>query len=297
LKQQRTPGALVVRVRRHTAVLTMLLIVVCSIGSQPVAKAIIGGTAAQNGEFPWMAALLSTTDGSQFCGGSLIAAEWVLTAGHCFFEQQTQSTFAADVQVLLGTLDVSDNSGSLHSVSEIRLPAGFVNGTNDIALLRLTTPADLNDPAIDLLPLIDPGDETTLAAPGVRATVAGWGATNPDGSTASDVLLHVEVPIVSKETCNPGGLDPEIDNNLLCAGGEAGSDSCSGDSGGPLFIATNGGFVQAGIVHAGPQICAQSNQYGLYTRVALFRTWIAQQTGVDAADQPFRVYVPIAASG
>jgi secreted trypsin-like serine protease len=42
---------------------------------------IIGGNLATSGQFKYQVAVL--TDGSSFCGGSLIADNVVLTAGHC----------------------------------------------------------------------------------------------------------------------------------------------------------------------------------------------------------------------
>ena len=46
--------------------------------------AIVGGEEAAPGEFPHQVALLrGGVGGSLMCGGSLIAADRVLTAGHC----------------------------------------------------------------------------------------------------------------------------------------------------------------------------------------------------------------------
>ena len=46
--------------------------------------AIVGGEEAAPGEFPHqVAVLLGGVGGSLLCGGSLIAADKVLTAGHC----------------------------------------------------------------------------------------------------------------------------------------------------------------------------------------------------------------------
>lgn len=45
---------------------------------------IIGGEPARAGQFPFAAAVYSTTvDGTFFCGGTLLTEQWVLTAGQC----------------------------------------------------------------------------------------------------------------------------------------------------------------------------------------------------------------------
>ena len=54
----------------------------------------------------------------------------------------------------------------------------------------------------------------------------GWGTTT-FGGAYSDVLLEVELPVVTKQTCSAdmsGIID--ITDNMICAGGEAGKDSC-----------------------------------------------------------------------
>ena len=58
---------------------------------------IVGGVAAQAGEFPYIVSLQDTT-GFHFCGGTLINAYTVLTAGHCS-DQNPRS-----VRVRAGTL-------------------------------------------------------------------------------------------------------------------------------------------------------------------------------------------------
>ena len=68
--------------------------------------------------------------------------------------------------------------------------------------------------------------------------------------------------------------------NQLCAGGEAGIDSCRGDSGGPLMlidrsIPNRPFWYCAGIVSFGPSPCGMAGWPGVYTRVSSYTNWIA----------------------
>ena len=42
---------------------------------------IVDGTETETHEFPWVASL--QVNGEHFCGGTLVAPNWVLTAAHC----------------------------------------------------------------------------------------------------------------------------------------------------------------------------------------------------------------------
>lgn len=43
---------------------------------------IVGGVEAGVGDWPWQA-LLQSKSGAQFCGGTLVDIQWVMTASHC----------------------------------------------------------------------------------------------------------------------------------------------------------------------------------------------------------------------
>jgi secreted trypsin-like serine protease len=94
----------------------------------------------------------------------------------------------------------------------------------------------------------------------------------------------VIVPLQPKSDCNDAdSYDGFITNNMICAGLDAGGkDTCQGDSGGPLTARLNdeGGLakydVLTGITSFGTG-CADPELFGVYTRVAKFRTWINAQ--------------------
>merc|ERR1711879_106650 len=84
--------------------------------------------------------------------------------------------------------------------------------------------------------------------------------------------MGVSVPVVTKTQCAADVTN--VEDGMICAGGTAGEDSCSGDSGGPLTYESNGQHILIGETSFGPTPCAQANQYGVYGRISYFRTWI-----------------------
>lgn len=255
---------------------------------------IVGGRPAPEGAFPWMVALLRAAEPdpfqAQFCGGSLIAPEWVLTAAHCFFDPRGEPY--VDVQsldLLLGTTVLQIGAGQRIQAAQIVIhpnydPRRGTEGGNDIALVRLSRPV-----ALPTLPLVQP-NQTNLTAPGTLATILGWGATFPrtleeEPSGFPRALQQAEVPLVSNEVCNaPQSYNGAILETMLCAGfPQGGVDTCKGDSGGPLVVPTSSGFALAGITSFG-QGCAQPNFYGVYTRVSSFVGFV--QSVIGSAPSP-----------
>ena len=58
-------------------------------GMKPRAR-IVGGTKAPKGAWPWQAQI-RTSSGFPFCGGTLVAPQWVVTAAHCVSRKSTSA--------------------------------------------------------------------------------------------------------------------------------------------------------------------------------------------------------------
>jgi len=110
---------------------------------------------------------------------------------------------------------------------------------------------------------------------GVRCWVAGWGrdAAKEQGGQFSFIQKKVDVPLYNKDRCearlkqelsrkSQSGRRFELTAGELCAGGEAGKDSCDGDGGAPLVCKSQSGhwhvvgLVAWGIGCANPDVPA-----------------------------------------
>jgi uncharacterized repeat protein (TIGR01451 family) len=246
-----------------------------------VSPKIVGGSTAQEGAWPWQVAVLfngMTPSNGQFCAGSLITPEWIVTAAHC-------ADVTTNIDIQAGIHALSSGAGQKRDVSTVIVHPNYNSTTfnNDIALVKVSAPFTLNSTVSTIFPLTT--EDGSLANPGVTATVTGWGTTSSSGSD-SDVLLQVEVPIISTSDCNAStSYNGNVTANMICAGfiDDGGKDSCQGDSGGPLVVPEGSGWRLAGIVSWGIG-CALPRFPGVYTRVSEMTDFINQHTGVFSAD-------------
>ena len=186
----------------------------------------------------WVASI--TDAGQYFCAGTLVHAQWVLTAAHCV--DDVDSFFRINVG---GTRWFE---GSQRQLSQVHIHPQYNRNdisSVDLAMVRLNSP-------VSLAPI--PNLVSTASWPVIGQTliVLGWGETS-DGSPVPDYLQGAGVFVNSDSTgvrddgypfCNESWV-AESGYEDFCFGGV--SWACPGDSGGPLVgrsspSATSGSF-------------------------------------------------------
>ncbi|XP_043823485.1 trypsin-like [Dromiciops gliroides] len=228
---------------------------------------IIGGKNCTKDSVPYQVYIAT---GNFMCGGSLIKAQWVLSAAHCY---------NPEIQVILGAYNLNIFEGTEQIISSnkvIRHPSYNEEDTNhDIMLIKLTKSATLNSHVSTIsLP-------TSCVAPGTNCLISGWGKTKISlwdwlaglylfpRAKSPNILQCLNAPVLSDISCQkayPG----KITRNMICLGFMEGKkDTCQGDSGGPVVCK---GQLQ-GIVSWGMG-CAKKGYPGVYTKVCNYVDWI-----------------------
>ena len=224
---------------------------------------VVGGEPVPDGKYKFVAALRDITRGNtvyqqQFCGGTLIDRNSVLTAAHC-----VEGVRATRLRVTVGRTVLKSDQGQTRRVGKIfRHPmynsaeSGF---RYDAAVLKLDSRVRNISPI-----RIPVTSDEAFEEPGRLATVAGWGTTTYSDSNRSNRMREAQVPIVSDARAKEV-YRSSYTNALMVAAGQEGTDTCKGDSGGPLFVETSTEvFNQIGITSFGKR-CALKGYPGVYT--------------------------------
>lgn len=230
---------------------------------------LVGGGNAEPNSAPWMISLQwGTIRPAHFCGGALIAPNWVLTAAHCSssypnFGISTLVSGLHDLNAFFGHEQI--RRVDMDQIFPHDDWTGFV-GPNDISLMLVAQPF-VEDATVRPIALPDSGEVHTGS---VR--LHGWGSTSTGFIPVFPTILQtVEKPLITIAQCAPLFPNVVVDDTNICTGPlTGGASACSGDSGSPLVQ----GNELVGIFSHTFIPCGQANRPSVYARVSAYISWI-----------------------
>lgn len=243
---------------------------------------VIGGTDAPAGKWPDATATIQP-DGLQGCTGTLIAPTVVLTAEHCLYD-------GGPTSVVIGAASLArKNEGDIIAVTK---RMAYPNGDRslDIGVLVLA-----NASRFAPRPIAS-GWASFDIKNAAQVAIVGFGAIDRDAMTYKNELQEAVTTITDADCTKSQGCNTLAKPNGELGAGGMGVDTCPGDSGGPLYLISDGGTYLAGVTSRG----YDNNSYdcsegGIYARPDKAVDWIEEVAGVKVARGPEPTYEPLRA--
>lgn len=255
-----------------TAAALLLLAIPSRADESPVVQPrIVNGVVT--GDFPTTGALLTPANPNLArlaCSGTLIGCETFLTAAHCVCPTDGLDCTGANPPDPSAYLVYLQHAG-FFTVSSIAVRSDYDFPVADIAVLKLGSAVTGVRPS----PI-----DTTGVGLGVRGTIAGFGRT---GGSSSDYGIKRAGEVITA-VCPPGISDvTSVCWEFSDPMGPPGEDSntCNGDSGGPLFVDLGGGPVVAGVTSGGEAFDCLPTDHSFDARVSFYSAWIQSEGGAD----------------
>ncbi|TNE92366.1 MAG: serine protease [Deltaproteobacteria bacterium] len=223
---------------------------------------VVGGSATTSAEWP---DVVLVDAGASVCTGTLVGPQTVITAAHCGNNIRS---------VMVGATDYWANPTTSYRVANTYRHPSYRNEGYDITVLDLAEPVTGVTPrafAIDCA-----AAEVVDDAP---AWVVGYGAITPDGSDDNSALHSASLTIVDADCSDDPYCDDRMEPNGELFAGGGGVDTCFGDSGGPLFLASSryGNLLVGVTSRVGYEAATNGPSCGpggIYTRADTLLPWI-----------------------
>lgn len=196
------------------------------------------------------------------CSGTLVASNVVITAAHCLPDCAERVFVGEDV-------DLPDDGHVVDVRRAVVHPDYPPHGPyNDLAVLVLAHDV----PDVAPRRIVDPA----RMAEAFAVRLAGYGNTDPFGSSGYGRRRMVDVPIASSD--HRFGAEPT--REFVAGAPFLDRDSCNGDSGGPAYVEIDGEWALAGATsRATVSSVRPCGDGGIYTLVPAYLDWVRAVEG------------------
>lgn len=265
---RRVPAALL-------ALAALLLVALAAEGSESgtIRPRIVNGLTTH--AYPSTGALLAGTselNAQLACSGTMIGCDTFLTAAHCV----CFSSGAACQPGQGGAPDPSEHfvflqHAGIFPVTSIAVEPGYSFPDDDIAVVKLGVPVSGVAPA----PL-----PTQKPPAGTSGTIVGFGRSS---GNLEDYGLKRQGLVTTTSCSSPIDDTLSLCWDFVAPIGPPGDDSntCNGDSGGPLFVSEGGGPVVAGVTSGGTSSDCLATDSSWDTNVHHYLSFVEAQGGAD----------------
>lgn len=150
-----------------------------------------------------------------FCGGSIVAADRILTAAHC-----CQGLNVSRMSIVAGIRNL-DDTGTRSQVLNYTIHPDYKElVTSDIAVLTIAPPLKFNNVSVASIAV----DSTEFIGGGVPVTLTGWGLRLPvpfpflDNINYPNTLQRMSYHTITNQECQANGMD-DVSDTEICARG------------------------------------------------------------------------------
>lgn len=224
-------------------------------------KLIVGVQFAKKYQFPYQVGLYYTISKNVECGGSIIDAQWVLTAAHCVMDGSVK-IHPRRLKVYAGS-HILKRDGKFFRVKHIYVHERYINNKNssdDIALIKLDQKIKF-DKSVQKIPLY-----TGKLKDYSNVTISGFGRIGPNLRTSNRLKYNTAL-VLPDSDCSVETRSKYW--GIICLYSDVNNGICEGDSGGPAVY--EGKLVGVASFVSGE--CGTRNPDG-YTNVAYYVDWI-----------------------